>query len=73
MAHYLEHLLFDGTKKRTKPYEIMKTIQSMGGFTNAYTSEDHTKYYIHISKKNEKLALDVLSDIYFALLLQIKI
>lgn len=61
ISHFIEHLMFKGTKKRTAR-EIAETIDSVGGQINAFTSKDHTCYYIRILDKYLPLAMDVLSD-----------
>jgi len=65
LAHFCEHLLFTGTKKRNDKGEIYDTAQSLGGRLNAYTANDHTKYYLQYPKKYEKNAIELLSDMYF--------
>lgn len=44
MAHYLEHLMFKGTKKQ-KPGEFSKRVKELGGSDNAFTSQDYTAYF----------------------------
>ena len=65
MAHYCEHLLFTGTKKRPGDGDVFKAAQSIGGKLNAYTIYDHTKYYLHFPEKHRELAIDILSDMYY--------
>ncbi len=62
-AHFLEHMLFKGTKTRSTS-EIASTIESVGGDINAYTSRELTSYHIHLLKENMSLALEILSDMY---------
>jgi len=61
ISHFIEHLMFKGTQKRTAR-EIAETIDSVGGQINAFTSKDHTCYYVRILDKYLTLAMDVLSD-----------
>jgi len=61
ISHFIEHLMFKGTKKRTAR-QIAETIDSVGGQMNAFTSKDHTCYYIRILDKYLPLAMDVLAD-----------
>lgn len=63
VSHFLEHLLFKGTKKRTTPRSIADAIESVGGKHNAYTSNEHTQYYVKVPRQHWKLSLDLLSDI----------
>eukprot|EP00899_Mesostigma_viride_P025916 jgi/Mesvir1/6509/Mv16778-RA.1 len=61
-AHFLEHMAFKGTKKRsTRDLEL--EVEGMGGHLNAYTSREHTTYYAKVFKKDVPVALDILSDI----------
>lgn len=62
-AHFLEHLLFKGTTKRPEARIISEEIDSVGGYMNAYTAEDHTSYYIKIPKNYFALAFGILADI----------
>lgn len=61
VSHFIEHLMFKGTKKRTAR-EIAEAVDSVGGQMNAFTSKDHTCYYIRILDKYLPLAMDVLAD-----------
>lgn len=61
-AHFLEHLLFKGTRKRTCE-ELKRMVEGVGGLFNAFTSEEATCYYIKMPlSKHLSLSLDVLSD-----------
>src|SRR4051794_13407453 len=44
MSHFLEHLLFKGTKRRTSR-QITVAVEGVGGYLNAFTTEDHTCFY----------------------------
>jgi predicted Zn-dependent peptidase len=61
-AHYLEHLLFKGTAKRSA-LEISAAIESVGGDINAFTSKEHTCYYAKVLAVDLPLAIDVLCDV----------
>tara|TARA_Y100000310_G_scaffold345160_1_gene462276 strand:- start:14086 stop:15279 length:1194 start_codon:yes stop_codon:yes gene_type:complete len=61
ISHFIEHLLFEGTKKRTAE-EISNTIESLGGEMNAFTSHEETVYFITLPKKHFDVALEILSD-----------
>ncbi len=63
VSHFLEHLLFKGTKKRPSTKIISEEIDSVGGTTNAYTSQDLTAFYIKLPKRHLNLALDILTDV----------
>jgi zinc protease len=61
ISHFLEHMLFKGTKRR-KVGEIAQEIQSVGGYQNAATSYDSTHYYVVVPSGEIGLALDVEAD-----------
>lgn len=61
-SHFLEHLMFKGTKRRPSTLIISKELDSIGAEYNAFTSKDHTAYYIKASRNHVDLALDMLSD-----------
>ena len=60
-SHFLEHLLFKGTAKRSAA-EISEAIEAVGGESNAYTARDHTCFYERVLADDLPLALDVLGD-----------
>lgn len=62
IAHFLEHMAFKGTKKRTA-LQIAEAVEDVGGYINAYTSREVTAYYARVLQNDVPLALDVLSDI----------
>ena len=62
IAHFLEHMAFKGTKRRTA-LQIAEQIEDVGGFINAYTSRELTAYYARVLKADVPLAIDVISDI----------
>jgi predicted Zn-dependent peptidase len=62
ISHFLEHMAFKGTKRRTAR-EISEEIESVGGDINAATGVETTAYYARVLKDDVPLALDVLSDI----------
>jgi zinc protease len=61
MAHYLEHMMFKGTKEFRKG-EIAQAIQLKGGVFNAFTSYDYTGYYENFAPENLELAIKIESD-----------
>ncbi len=69
VAHFLEHLLFKGTKKYPTAQLISEAVDAVGGYNNAYTSEELTTYYIKLPSTHTKLALDILCDMMTAPLL----
>ncbi len=64
LSHFLEHLLFEGTKKRPTSKEIANEIEKYGGEFNAATSQERTYYYVKIAKKHFPIALDILQDMF---------
>ena len=62
IAHFLEHMAFKGTARRTA-LQIAETIEDVGGYINAYTSRDVTAYYARVLSADVPLALDVIGDI----------
>jgi predicted Zn-dependent peptidase len=64
-SHFLEHLLFKGTKKRPDALMISKELDRYGAEFNAYTGKDATVYYIKMDAKHTPLAVDMLHDMLF--------
>ena len=62
LSHFIEHLMFKGTRKRPTTLDISKELDSIGADFNAYTSKDHTAYHIKANAENLDLACDILSD-----------
>ncbi len=62
IAHFLEHMAFKGTKRRSA-LQIAEEIEDVGGYLNAYTSREVTAYYARVLKDDVALAFDVISDI----------
>ncbi len=62
IAHFLEHMAFKGTERRTAR-QIAEDIEDVGGYINAYTSREITAYFARILEEDVALALDVISDI----------
>lgn len=64
VAHFIEHLCFKGTEKRTAK-EIASELENVGGNLNAFTGEEMTAYHVKLPSNHLGLAIDVLSDIFF--------
>ncbi len=62
IAHFLEHMAFKGTARRSA-LQIAEAIEDVGGYINAYTSRDVTAYYARVLAGDVALALDVIGDI----------
>jgi len=63
VSHFIEHLLFKGTPRRTTAREISVAIEGVGGIINAGTDKELTVYWCKIAQHHFPLALDVLADI----------
>jgi predicted Zn-dependent peptidase len=61
-SHFLEHLLFKGTKRRNA-LEISSAIESVGGEMNAFTSKEYTCFYARVIDSDLPMAVDVISDL----------
>ncbi len=62
VAHFLEHMAFKGTKRRSA-LQIAEEIEAVGGFLNAYTARENTAYYAKVLAEDVPLASDIISDI----------
>jgi predicted Zn-dependent peptidase len=60
-THFLEHLLFKGTKKRSA-LDIAVAFDSVGGSSNASTGKENTSYYARVQESAVPLAIDVIAD-----------
>jgi predicted Zn-dependent peptidase len=63
ISHFIEHMLFKGTRKRTG-YQIAKEFDAIGGHTNAFTSMENTCYHAKVMDRRLDLMVDILSDIF---------
>src|SRR5215475_10369073 len=70
-THYLEHLLFKGTARRTA-LEISAAMDAVGGELNAFTGKEYTCYYARVLDTDLPLAIDILSDMVTSSLLEPK-
>ena len=71
ISHFIEHLLFKGTERRTA-FDIAREIDSVGGTLNAFTGREYTCFYAKVIDKNLPLAIDLLSDIFLHPLIDLK-
>lgn len=62
VSHFLEHLLFKGTHRRSA-LQISADIESVGGETNAFTAKEYTCYYARVLDSHLPLAIDVMCDL----------
>ena len=70
-THYLEHLLFKGTRRRTA-LDISAAMDAVGGELNAFTGKEYTCYYARVLDADLPLAIDVLSDMVTSSLIEPK-
>ena len=69
MAHFLEHMLFKGTKKRSAK-QITEEVDQIGAVINAQTAKEYTEFYMVVLPEHFEKALDILSDLFFSSLLR---
>jgi predicted Zn-dependent peptidase len=62
ISHFLEHMVFKGTKKRNVR-EIAQSLESLGGYLNAFTTKEQTCFYARVLDANLPQAMDVLADL----------
>lgn len=63
LSHFIEHMIFKGTEKRTA-FQIAKEFDAIGGQTNAFTSAENTCYHAKVIDTHLETMVDILSDIF---------
>ena len=63
LSHFIEHMIFKGTKKRTA-FQIAKEFDAIGGHTNAFTSIENTCYHAKVMDAHLDTMVDILSDVF---------
>ena len=63
ISHFIEHMIFKGTKKRTA-FQIAKEFDAIGGHTNAFTSIENTCYHAKVMYAHLDTMVDILSDVF---------
>jgi predicted Zn-dependent peptidase len=63
ISHFIEHLLFKGTRRRTAGM-ISEAVEGVGGYLNAFTDEEHTCFYARAHATRFPILLDVLADMF---------
>ncbi|MBQ4092939.1 MAG: insulinase family protein [Firmicutes bacterium] len=63
ISHFLEHMNFKGTEKRTAR-DLAEVLECRGGQLNAYTTKEYTNFYCQTVSEDYELAMDVLSDLF---------
>jgi len=64
-SHFIEHLMFKGTRRRPTNLDISRDLDSVGADYNAFTSKDYTGYYIKLQSEKLGLAVDMLEDMIY--------
>ena len=64
-SHFLEHLLFKGTDRRSAR-EIAEAVESVGGEMNAFTTHEQTVFYVRLPDTQLELAIDILADVLWS-------
>lgn len=64
-SHYIEHMMFKGTRKRPDTLAISRDLDAAGADYNAFTGKDHTGYYVKLPSERLPLAIDMLEDILY--------
>lgn len=63
LSHFIEHMIFKGTKKRTA-FQIAKEFDAIGGYTNAFTTMENTCYHAKVLDTHLETMVEILSDIF---------
>lgn len=63
LAHFMEHMFFKGTAKRS-PYQIISRLEDVGGEINAYTTKEETALHASFLKQDYRKAMELIQDIY---------
>ena len=65
-CHFIEHMMFKGTKRRPTAQHISRTLDAIGADFNAFTGKNYTGYYVKVDKSHLHLGLDIIDDMIFA-------
>lgn len=65
VSHFIEHMMFKGTKKRPSNLAIAKELDAIGAEYNAFTGKDLTGYWVKLDKNYLEIGLEILADIFF--------
>lgn len=72
LAHFLEHMLFEGTKLYPTAKKLAEQIEKVGGYSGAYTNREHVIYSVKVFEKHIEIAFKYLSQIIFNSTLKLK-
>jgi len=70
LAHFLEHMLFEGTKQYPTAKKLAEQIERVGGYSGAYTNREHVIYSVKVFEKHLEIAFKYLSQIIFNSILE---
>ncbi len=70
ISHFLEHMLFKGTKKRPTEKDVFNDLDQTGGEYNGLTGKEWTGYYVRVRPKHFRFSLEWLADVLFNSLLE---
>jgi predicted Zn-dependent peptidase len=62
ISHFLEHMVFKGTRRRSMR-QIAQSVESIGGYLNAFTTKEHTCFYARVLDEHIDRAVDVITDL----------
>lgn len=65
LAHFLEHMLFEGTKNLPTSKDVAEYIEKIGGKSGAFTDKEYVMYYVKVKPEHLKMAIHYLSEILF--------
>ena len=65
LAHFVEHMLFKGTKQHPSPLQLNITLDKYGAYSNAHTSQERTWYEVHIDAEFWEKGLETISEMMF--------
>lgn len=65
-SHFIEHMMFKGTKRRPTTLDISRDLDSVGADYNAFTGKDYTGYYVKLQAEKMGLAVDLLDDMIYS-------
>ncbi|MCR4314649.1 MAG: insulinase family protein [Candidatus Uhrbacteria bacterium] len=65
-CHFIEHMMFKGTRRRPTAQHISRTLDAIGADFNAFTGKNYTGYYVKVDKSHLHLGLDIIDDMIFA-------
>ncbi len=65
-CHFIEHMMFKGTRRRPTAQHISRSLDAIGADFNAFTGKNYTGYYVKVDKSHLHLGLDIIDDMIFA-------